>query len=159
MNSRITLHCLNAISAKDWGRRSNLAILRPESPSGVSTSLLRHVLMPMLALADIYGEDGSTPAQRKGAIGVFFVEHDPHVPPPNRGDSLSLGCFHDSRKRFRLSRTWREGKGWALYYNQHARGLGWRREQRRTPAAAPEEKQKKDMKQIVVITDGASLSA
>jgi Ca-activated chloride channel homolog len=113
---------------------SDLQVHQCEYQSSCATVLMLDCSHSMI----LYGEDRFTPAKKVAmALSHLIRTHYP-------GDSLSLVLFHDSAEEVPLSQLARVKVG--PYYTNTREGL--RMAQRIL------QRQKKDMKQIVMITDG-----
>ena len=86
----------------------------------------------------LYGEDRFTPA-KKVALALSHLIRTQYP-----GDSLRCVLFHDSAEELRLRRTGARAGRPVLH--EYAR--------RPDPCAAAAQQEKKDMKQIIMITDG-----
>ncbi len=113
---------------------SDLRVHQCEYQSSCATVLMLDCSHSMI----LYGEDRFTPA-KKVAMALSQLIHSQYP-----GDSLSLVLFHDSAEEVPLSQLARVKVG--PYYTNTREGL--RLAQRIL------DRQKKDMKQIVMITDG-----
>jgi len=139
LNLDITATLSNAIQREGLGtplnlEYSDLQVHQCEYQSSCATVLMLDCSHSMI----LYGEDRFTPA-KKVAMALSHLIRTQYP-----GDSLSLVLFHDSAEEIPLSQLARVKVG--PYYTNTREGL--RMAQRIL------QRQKKDMKQIVMITDG-----
>jgi len=112
----------------------DLMVVQGEYQSSCATVLLLDCSHSMI----LYGEDRFTPAKRVALALSTLIRHQ------YPGDALNLVLFHDSAEEVPLSRLARVRVG--PYYTNTREGL---RLARRIL-----ERQRKDMRQIIMITDG-----
>jgi Ca-activated chloride channel homolog len=139
LNLDITATLSNAIQREGFGLPLNLEyhdlqVHQCEYQSSCATVLMLDCSHSMI----LYGEDRFTPA-KKVAMALSHLIRTQYP-----GDSLSLVLFHDSAEEVPLSQLARVKVG--PYYTNTREGL--RMAQRLL------QRQRKDMKQIVMITDG-----
>ncbi|HEY1660720.1 MAG TPA: VWA domain-containing protein [Candidatus Sulfotelmatobacter sp.] len=139
LNLDITATLSNAIQREGLGlplhiEYSDLQVHQCEYQSSCATVLMLDCSHSMI----LYGEDRFTPA-KKVAMALSHLIRTQYP-----GDSLSLVLFHDSAEEVPLSQLARVKVG--PYYTNTREGL--RMAQRLL------QRQRKDMKQIVMITDG-----
>jgi Ca-activated chloride channel family protein len=139
LNLDITATLTNAIQREGLGlplniEYSDLQVHQCEYQSSCATVLMLDCSHSMI----LYGEDRFTPA-KKVAMALSHLIRTQYP-----GDSLSLVLFHDSAEEVPLSQLARVKVG--PYYTNTREGL--RMAQRIL------QRQRKDMKQIVMITDG-----
>lgn len=139
LNLDISTTLLNAVSRNGLGvpidlDYPDLAVYQSEYQSSCATVLMLDCSHSMI----LYGEDRFTPA-KKVALALSHLIRTQYP-----GDSLNLVLFHDSAEELPLSQLARVQVG--PYYTNTREGL--RLAQRIL------DRQRKDMKQIVMITDG-----
>jgi len=139
LNLDISTTLLNAVSRNGLGvpidlDYPDLAVHQSEYQSSCATVLMLDCSHSMI----LYGEDRFTPA-KKVALALSHLIRTQYP-----GDSLNLVLFHDSAEELPLSQLARVQVG--PYYTNTREGL--RLAQRIL------DRQRKDMKQIVMITDG-----
>jgi Ca-activated chloride channel family protein len=139
LNLDITATLSNAIQREGLGlplnlEYSDLQVHQCEYQSSCATVLMLDCSHSMI----LYGEDRFTPA-KKVAMALSHLIRTQYP-----GDSLSLVLFHDSAEEIPLSQLARVQVG--PYYTNTREGLRM--------AQKILQRQKKDMKQIVMITDG-----
>jgi Ca-activated chloride channel family protein len=129
---------LNALRRKDLGGLdidySDLMIAQGDYQSSCATVLMLDCSHSMV----LYGEDRFTPAKRVALALSNLIRHQ------YPGDALNVVLFHDSAEEVPLSQLGRVRVG--PYYTNTREGL---RLARRVL-----DRQRKDMKQIIMITDG-----